>query len=81
MLEAIEKTGHIPAGWLLDQVGAKKMKFKGARVSKIHANFIVNPKGRAKADEVLHLANQLKDKVKDKFGIILDEEVEYVGEI
>lgn len=80
MVEAIEKTGHIPAGWLLDQSGAKKLKVRGARVSKVHANFIINPKGKAKAKDVRELAALLKEKVREKFGIMLSEEVEYVGE-
>ncbi|MCX6807143.1 MAG: UDP-N-acetylmuramate dehydrogenase [Candidatus Berkelbacteria bacterium] len=80
LVEAIEKTGHIPAGWLLEQSGAKKMKIKAARVSKKHANFIVNHRGKAKAAEIRKLAGQLKQKVYDKFGIMLQEEVEYVGD-
>jgi UDP-N-acetylmuramate dehydrogenase len=78
--EQLSKTGHIPAGWLLEQAGAKKIRVKAARVSKKHANFIINYKGRAKASQVRELAALLKQKVHEKFGIILEEEVEYVGE-
>lgn len=80
ILEIIEKTAHIPAGWLLDQIRAKKMKVGGARVSKKHANFIVNPKGKAKATDVRELASLLKQRVYEKFGIMLEEEIEYIGE-
>lgn len=80
LFEHIEKTGRIPAGWLLEQVGAKRLKVKAARVSKKHANFLINYKGKAKAKEVRKLADLLKGKVYEKFGIMLEEEVEYLGE-
>ena len=66
------------AGFLLDKIGAKKIKVGKAVVSKKHANFIIN-KGGAKAEEVKRLAEQLKIKVRDEFRVNLDEEVEYVG--
>lgn len=66
------------AGYMLDQVGAKKMKVGGAAVSKKHANFIINKKN-ASASEVRQLAESLKEKVKEKLGQELDEEVEYIG--
>jgi len=76
----IEKTGHIPAGWLLEQAGAKKIRVKAARVSKKHANFIINYKGKATASQIRELAEKLKKAVNEKFGIVLEEEVEYLGE-
>lgn len=79
LLSTIEKTGHIPAGWLLEQVNAKKMRVKNARVSKKHANFIINYKGKATATQIRQLAENLKKAVFDKFGINLEEEVEYIG--
>jgi UDP-N-acetylmuramate dehydrogenase len=66
------------AGFLLDQVGAKKMKIGKAAVSKKHANFIVN-KGNAKAEDIRRLAEQLKIKVRDEYRVNLKEEIEYVG--
>ncbi len=64
----------IPAGKLLEEVGAKGMKIGGAGVFPGHANFIINL-GGAKAEDVLRLANILKKKVKERFGIELEEEV------
>ena len=78
--DIVEKTGHIPAGWLLEQSGAKKIRVKSARVSKKHANYIINYKGKAKSVQVKELASQLKEKVKEKFGIILEEEIDYLGD-
>ncbi len=66
------------AGWLLDQVGAKRIKVGQATPSDQHANFITNL-GMASARDVRQLATELKQKVKEKFDVDLIEEVEYVG--
>lgn len=66
------------AGFLLDHVGAKKVRVGKAAVSKRHANFIVN-KGNARAEDIKRLAEQLKIKVRDEYRVNLEEEVEYVG--
>jgi len=63
-----------PAGYLLEQVGAKNLKIGGAAVYSGHANFIINL-GSASARDVLRLAQELKERVKEKFGIELQEEV------
>lgn len=78
--DIVEKTGHIPAGWLLEQAGAKRIRIKAARVSKKHANFIINYKNRAKSSQVKELAKVLQQKVHEKFGIKLEEEIEYIGD-
>jgi len=66
------------AGSVLEQAGAKKMSCGGASVFEKHANFIIN-NGNATASDVKQLANMLKAKVKEQFGIELAEEVLYVG--
>ncbi|NCB40376.1 MAG: UDP-N-acetylmuramate dehydrogenase [Erysipelotrichia bacterium] len=66
------------AGSVLEQVGAKSMFYGGASVFQKHANFIINT-GNATAADVKHLANMLKQKVMNDFGIELSEEVLYVG--
>ena len=43
------------------------------------ANFIINYKGRAKSKQIKELADLLKAKVNEKFGIRLEEEIEYKG--
>jgi UDP-N-acetylmuramate dehydrogenase len=62
------------AGWLLDRVGAKELKVGRAAVYPGHANFIINL-GRARAADVLQLAQEMKARVKKEFGIVLEEEV------
>ncbi|MBN2266179.1 MAG: UDP-N-acetylmuramate dehydrogenase [Candidatus Aminicenantes bacterium] len=69
-----ETGARIAAGQLLDQAGAGGMAVGDAAVSDVHCNFIVN-KGNARAADVLRLADELKDRVRRMFGIILEEEV------
>ena len=66
------------AGSVLEKIGAKAMSYGGARVFDKHANFIIN-EGKATANDVRHLADMLKQKVLQDFGIELSEEVLYVG--
>ncbi len=64
----------IPAGRLLEEVGAKGLRVGGAGVFEKHANFIVNT-GGATAKDVIRLSEILKERVREKFGITLQEEV------
>lgn len=68
------KGGKMPTGWLLDQVGAKGMRVGKIKVADFHANWLIN-EGGGTAKEVKELAAILKKKVKEKFGIELEEEV------
>lgn len=65
------------AGYLLEKVGAKELRVGRAAVFSGHANFIINL-GRARARDVLLLAEKLKSKVKRDFGVALEEEVIYL---
>lgn len=67
------------AGYMLDKSGAKNLKVGAAEVSLKHANFIIN-KGGAKAQEIRTLIEEMRDKVDQKFGVTLEEEIEYVGQ-
>ena len=66
------------AGKLIDQAGLKGLKVGGAMVSDVHANFIVNT-GTATAADIYELMNLVREKVKDKFGILLKTEVKLWG--
>ncbi len=72
-----------PAGWpaarLIDAAGLKGLQYGGAQVSPVHANFIVNT-GRARACEILALADTVRACVQRRFGIVLENEVVVVGE-
>ncbi len=67
----------LAAGLLLDQAGVKGLKCGEAMVYPGHANFIINI-GQATASDVLKLANEMKSRVKEKFGVELEEEVIYL---
>ena len=69
----------LTAGAIIDKAGFKGFSIGGAFVSDKHGNFILT-KPKAKAKDVYNLINQIKIKVKDEFGVNLEEEVEYVGE-
>ncbi|MDE5765743.1 MAG: UDP-N-acetylmuramate dehydrogenase, partial [Clostridia bacterium] len=66
------------AGYLIDSAGLKGYRVGGARVSDVHADFILNE--GATASEVKTLINLVKSRVLEKFGIELQEEVVYIGE-
>lgn len=75
----IDKEGRrISAGYLIDKAGLKGKKRGGAEISKKHGNFIVNLNG-ANAKDVLELIAEIKREVKKKFGILLKEEIKYIG--
>ncbi|MBI3236224.1 MAG: UDP-N-acetylmuramate dehydrogenase [Chlamydiales bacterium] len=65
------------AGALIQQAGLKGYRIGGAEVSTMHANFIVN-KGSATAKDVLHLAEHIKNTVKEKTGQDLEMEIRYI---
>lgn len=72
------KGGKIPAGILLESVGAKGMRKGGIMVAHHHGNLIVNT-GNGTARDAKYLIDVLKKKVRKKFGITLEEEVQYLG--
>jgi UDP-N-acetylmuramate dehydrogenase len=72
-------THRVPAGALLDAVGCRGLRVGDALVFPKHANIIVNA-GRATARDVLELAGQMKSRVREKFGVELEEEVMFLGE-
>ena len=67
------------AGQILDEAGAKGMQVGGARVSSKHANFIFNT-GNAAAEDVRQLMAGLQVLAREKCGVNLEQEVEFVGE-
>lgn len=70
---------HKSVGYLIDQAGLKGTSVGGAKVSDVHANFIVNT-GSATATDILKLIKLIKKQVKAKFGITLRPEVFFVGD-
>jgi UDP-N-acetylmuramate--L-alanine ligase/UDP-N-acetylenolpyruvoylglucosamine reductase len=68
-----------PAGRLIDELGLKNLAVGGARVSEVHGNFIVNDGGATAAD-VLALIDKIKSESLARRGIVLETEVQIVGE-
>lgn len=72
------KGGKIPVGYLIEECGLKGYQIGGAQISSQHANFFVNL-GNATAKDVYELIKLAKQKVLEKFGIKLEEEIRYLG--
>jgi UDP-N-acetylmuramate dehydrogenase len=72
------REGKVPAAWFLEQAGAKGMRRGDIHVADYHANLIYNA-GEGSASDLCALINELKQRVVDRFGIELEEEVQYVG--
>ena len=76
--EKVVREGKVPSAYFLEQVGAKGMQRGGIRVADYHANLIYNA-GGGTAAELCAVIQDLKQRVRDRFGIELEEEVQYVG--
>ena len=68
------------AARLIEVCGLKGHAIGGTRVSEKHANFIVNPHGYAKAADIEALITFVRDTVRAKTGVELEQEVRIVGE-
>lgn len=75
--EAFLKARRIPAGWLIDRAGLKGECVGRACVSEKHGNFLVSE--GATADQVVQLISRIKTRVRNEYGIQLEEEVQYLG--
>ena len=67
----------IYAAKLIDECGLKGHIIGGAQISDKHAGFIVN-RGNATANDYINLSEYVKKCVYDRFGILLENEVEFV---
>ena len=65
---------------LIDECGLKGYTIGGAQISEKHAGFIIN-KGNATSQDILELIKYTKQKVFDKFGVHIEEEIEIIGEM
>lgn len=67
------------AGELIEKAGLKGYSVGNCYISFKHANFIIN-KGGGKAKEVYELIKIIKERVKEKFEIDLELEIQLIGE-
>jgi len=68
------------AARLIEACGLKGCAIGGARISEKHSNFIVNPKGTARAADIEALIERARQAVKERFGVELVPEVRIIGE-
>lgn len=68
---------ELSAGELIERCGLKGRSIGGAKISEKHANFIINL-GKAKFSDVRRLIDLIKKRVRSKFGIELEEELQYL---
>jgi UDP-N-acetylmuramate dehydrogenase len=68
------------AARLIESCGLKGLARGGARVFEKHANFIVNPKGAARASDIEWLIDEVRARVLERTSIALLPEVRIVGE-
>jgi UDP-N-acetylmuramate dehydrogenase len=76
--ERVIREGKVPSAYFLELAGAKGMVLGGVRVADYHANLIYNSDGGT-SQQVRELIGTLKDRVMDRCGLLLEEEVQYLG--
>jgi UDP-N-acetylenolpyruvoylglucosamine reductase len=69
------------AGQLLEASGCGGLQAGAARFTPKHANFIENLSGQASTADVLALMAEGRRRVREKFGISLEPEVQLLGEV
>lgn len=67
------------AGRLSEFVGAKGLQIGGARISEVHANYVLNT-GHASAEDVLAVMDKVKALVVEKCGVRLEPEIKFLGD-
>ena len=67
------------AGELIEKTGLKGYSIDNVSVSTKHANFFIAKKG-AKAMSLYKLVQHVKEKVNDKYGVNLEEEIQFIGD-
>jgi len=77
----VQENGNIKtsAAWLMEQAGVHKGdRLAGAQISPKHVLALSNT-GNATASDLIALARDAREKVRAKFGITLEPEVQFVG--
>ncbi len=70
--------GHF-AGKLIQDAGLMGLRVGGASISEKHAGFVVNDRG-ATAKDVRNLMEEVQMRVMEKYGVMLEPEVRFLGE-
>jgi UDP-N-acetylmuramate dehydrogenase len=74
-----DKSSSLPfaVARVIEKCGLKGKKIGNVKISEKHANFILNL-GQGKAKDVIKLIKLIKKKVKNKFKINLEEEIQFL---
>ena len=65
----------VPAGWLIEQSGWKGKQIGNVATHSLQALVIINATGKASGQEIYDFSQQIIDSVQEKFGIVLEREV------
>jgi UDP-N-acetylmuramate dehydrogenase len=71
---------ELGAGRMIEVTGLKGHQIGGATISPRHANFIENAGGATAAD-ALALMAEARRRVHEQFGVVLEREVELLGDL
>lgn len=74
-----KKTHNESAGKYIDKLGLKGVTIEHIQISQIHANFFINL-GGATSKNMHKVIDITKEKVQNEFGVILEQEVIFVGD-
>jgi UDP-N-acetylmuramate dehydrogenase len=74
------RAGEMTAGQLLEAAGCRGLRVGGALFSEKHANFVENA-GDATTADVLELMAEGRSRVRERFGVVLEPEVQTLGEV
>lgn len=74
----VVRDGKAPSAYFLEKVAAKGLKNGDIHVADYHANLIYNA-GEGTAVQVRAIVDELKRRVRDRFGFDVEEEVQYIG--
>lgn len=69
----------MPCGKMLDEAGAKGWQEGGAKISPMHANFIINT-GSATSTDILKLMRRMKQTIQSQYGLTVYPENRFIGD-
>ncbi|QQS60750.1 UDP-N-acetylmuramate dehydrogenase [Candidatus Falkowbacteria bacterium] len=72
------KGGKIGVGYLIQKLGLMGYSVGGAKISEIHANFVVN-NNQAQAKDVAEIMEYVRAQIKKNYNIELENEIQYLG--
>jgi len=78
LTDGMRAAGVVPAGFLIQECGLKGQRIGGAMLGVRHANFLLNV-GGATASDLRSLTELAQARVQEKFGVLLEPEVLFLG--